>query len=212
MDSSTNASSPEQEPPPPPLDDPTVTDPLSCPPLKWGILGCGRVSHDFCQALKHLPTQHVVACAARSADSAQEFAAKHTIPQSFGSYDDMLQDPNVEIVYVGNVHSLRRETGEKCLKANKHVLLEKPFACSVKDAEYLIGLAKERSLFLMEGMWTRFFPAVQKSRDIVFGSPLSSNGSEPKEESSSPPSSLLGDIATVYSDFNFCASDSDEYP
>ena len=67
-----------------------------------------------------------------------------------GSYDDMLKDPNVDIVYVGNVHSFRRETGEKCLKANKHVLLEKPFACSVADGEYLIGLAKERNLFIME--------------------------------------------------------------
>ncbi|KAG7370788.1 oxidoreductase domain containing protein [Nitzschia inconspicua] len=179
--------------PPPPMDDPTIADPLSCPPLKWGILGCGRVSHDFCQALKHLPTQKVVACSARSADSAQAFATKHNISNFYGSYDDMLQNEEVEIVYVGNVHSLRRSTGEMCLKANKHVLLEKPFACSVEDAEYLIGLAKERNLFLMEGMWTRFFPAVQKSRDIC---------SE----------KLLGEIATVYSDFNFCASDSDEYP
>jgi hypothetical protein len=56
----------------------------------------------------------------------------------------------VDIAYVGNVHSFRRTTGEMCLLANKHVLLEKPFACSVKDAEYLIGLAKERNLFLME--------------------------------------------------------------
>ena len=67
-----------------------------------------------------------------------------------GSYDDMLKDPNVEIVYVGNVTSLRRETGEKCLKANKHVLLEKPFACTVADGEYLMALAKERNLFIME--------------------------------------------------------------
>jgi predicted dehydrogenase len=67
-----------------------------------------------------------------------------------GSYDDMLKDPSVEIVYAGNVHSFRRETGEKCLKANKHVLLEKPFACSVADGEYLMGLAKERNLFIME--------------------------------------------------------------
>ena len=180
--------------PPPPLDDPSVKDPLSCPPLKWGMLGCGRVSHDFCQALKHLPSQSIVACSARSADSAQAFAAKHNISKHYGSYDDMLKDEQVDIVYVGNVHSLRRSTGEKCLLANKHVLLEKPFACSVADAEYLISLAKERNLFMMEGMWTRFFPAVQKSRDLAL-----SEG-------------LLGEIATVYSDFNFCASDTDEYP
>ena len=69
---------------------------------------------------------------------------------SDGSYDDMLEDPDVQVVYVGNVHSFRRETGEKCLKAGKHVLLEKPFACTVADGEYLMGLAKERNLFIME--------------------------------------------------------------
>jgi predicted dehydrogenase len=67
-----------------------------------------------------------------------------------GSYDEMLKDPEVDIVYVGNVHSFRRETGEKCLMANKHVLLEKPFACSYEDCEYLMKLAKEKNLFIME--------------------------------------------------------------
>ena len=136
--------------PPPPLDDPSVTDPLECPPLRWGIIGCGRVSHDFAQALKLLPSASVVACAARNEDSAKEFATKHRIDKSYGSYDALLEDDEVQIVYVGNVHSFRRQIGEKCLKANKHTLLEKPFACNAQDAEYLIGLAKERNLFLME--------------------------------------------------------------
>jgi dihydrodiol dehydrogenase / D-xylose 1-dehydrogenase (NADP) len=137
-----------------------------------------------------------VACSARNAHNAQEFGRKHNIEKQYGSYDDMLKDAEVEIVYVGNVHSFRRTTGEKCLLANKHVLLEKPFACSVEDAEYLIGLAKERSLFLMEGMWTRFFPAVQKARDLAVG----------KDK-------ILGEIATVNSDFNFNAADNgDDYP
>ena len=67
-----------------------------------------------------------------------------------GSYDEILNDEDVDIIYVGNVHSFRKEIGEKVLKANKHCLLEKPFTCNVADAEYLIGLAKERNLFLME--------------------------------------------------------------
>ncbi|OEU17178.1 NAD(P)-binding protein [Fragilariopsis cylindrus CCMP1102] len=181
--------------PPPPLDDPEQSDPMFCPPLKWGILGCGRVSHDFSQALKHLPTQSIVACSARSADSAEKFAEKHKIGKHYGSYDEMLKDPEVEIVYVGNIHNSRKEIGEKCLMHSKHVLLEKPFACSVKDGKYLISLAKERNLFIMEGMWTRFFPAVQKARDLAMGS-----------------DKVLGQIATVYSDFNFNAADSDAYP
>lgn len=186
--------------PPPPLDDPSVSDPLECPPLKWGIIGCGRVSGDFVQALKHLPTATVVACAARSKDSAQEFAIKHKISKSYGSYDELLADDDVQCVYVGNVHSFRRQIGEKCLKANKHTLLEKPFACNAVDAEYLINLAKEKNLFLMEGMWTRFFPAVTQARRLVFGS------SEEGEEG------ILGQVVSVHSDFNFKASDHEEYP
>ena len=67
-----------------------------------------------------------------------------------GSYDDLLKDDDVQCVYVGNLHFFRREIGEKCLLANKHVLLEKPFACNPGDAEYLINLAKEKKLFIME--------------------------------------------------------------
>jgi len=184
--------------PPPPMDDDSVSDPLECPPLRWGMIGCGRVSHDFTQALKNLPTASVVACSARSEEDAEKFAVKHSIPKFYGGYDKMLTDPNVDIVYVGNLHAFRRTVGEKCLKANKHVLLEKPFACSVEDAEYLIGLAKERNLFLMEGMWTRFFPAVEKARRIVWGSQNEKG--------------ILGEVVSVHSDFNFNAADSEEYP
>lgn len=69
-------------PPPPPLDDPKVSNPLECPPLRWGLIGCGRISHDFTQALKLLPTAQVVACSARSLDSAKSFAEKHGIPKA----------------------------------------------------------------------------------------------------------------------------------
>ena len=113
-----------------------------------------------------------------------------------GSYDDLLRDPSVECVYVGNVHAFRRTVGEKCLMANKHVLLEKPFACSSEDAEHLVRLAKERNLFLMEGMWTRFFPAVEQARRLVFGDAENAEG-------------VLGEVVSVHSDFIFNAVDPD---
>lgn len=186
--------------PPPPLDDPSVSDPLECPPLRWGLIGCGRISHDFTQALKLLPTATVVACSARSLDSAKAFADKHGIEKAYGSYDELVNDKDVDIVYVGNVHSFRRPIGEMVLKANKHCLLEKPFACSYEDAKYLAFLAKERNLFCMEGMWTRFFPAVEKARSLALGS---SDGIE---------KGVIGEVVQVHSDFNFNASDSEHYP
>ena len=117
-----------------------------------------------------------------------------------GSYDELVNDKDVDIVYVGNVHSFRRPIGEMVLKANKHCLLEKPFACSYEDAKYLAFLAKERNLFCMEGMWTRFFPAVEKARSLALGS---SDGSE---------KGVIGEVVQVHSDFNFNASDSEHYP
>ena len=125
--------------------------------------------------------------------SASTFAGKHGIATSYGSYAELYADPNVDVIYVGNVHVFRREVGEAALLAGKHVVLEKPFACTAKDAKYLVDLAKERNLFVMEGMWTRFFPAVQKARDVLA-------------------TGIIGDVTLVASDFNFCASDSDEYP
>jgi dihydrodiol dehydrogenase / D-xylose 1-dehydrogenase (NADP) len=183
-------------PPPRPLDDPSASDPLDCPPLKWGLIGCGRVSHDFAQALKLLPTASVVACAAhRDPDRAAAFAARHGIPASYGSYDDLIADDGVEIAYVGTVQSFRRSVGEKCLLAGKHVLLEKPFACNFADAMHLANLASERNLFLSEGMWTRYFPAVQQARRLVVQQ------------------RIVGDVVSVLSDFNFNAAKyGEDYP
>mmetsp|Transcript_869 Transcript_869/g.1499 ORF Transcript_869/g.1499 Transcript_869/m.1499 type:complete len:403 (+) Transcript_869:181-1389(+) len=188
-------------PPPPPLDSPNVSNPLECPPLRWGLIGCGRISHDFTQALKLLPTAQVVACSARSLDSAQAFAEKHGIPKAYGSYNELVGDEDVDIVYVGNVHAFRRPIAEMVLLANKHCLLEKPMACSYEDAVHISKLAKERNLFCMEGMWTRFFPAVEKARMLALGS---ADGGQQKP--------LIGEVVQVHSDFNFNASDSEEYP
>lgn len=188
---------------PSPFDDPSLVPSLdddllsTCPPLNWGIIGCGRVSHDFCMAVRnHVPTAKLIACATANNNEpnrCHEFAAKHGIANAYTSYQDMVENPDVDIVYVGNVHSFRRETGEMCLNAGKHVLLEKPFACTVEDAEYLISLAKEKNLFLQEGMWTRFFPVVEQARQIV------SQG-------------IIGNVVNVITDFHFNAADSEIYP
>ena len=117
---------------------------------------------------------------------------KHRRSQAYGSYEHLVQDPNVQIVYVGNLHIYRRSIGELCLMNSKHVLLEKPMACNLEDAKYLIELARSKNLFLMEGMWTRFFPAVEQARQIQ--------------------KTHVGDVVSIVSDFQFAASDSEDYP
>ena len=183
----------DSSPLPPPRDG-LASHLLDCPTLRWGLIGCGRVSNDFALALRHVKTAKVVACAARSSESAAKFAEKFGIPSYYGSYEELLKDENVDIVYVGNVHAFRRQIGEMCLNADKHVLLEKPFSCKAVDAEYLVELARSKGLFCMEGMWTRFFPAVEQARRLVL------------EEK------VIGEVVSVTTDFNFNASDSEQYP
>lgn len=109
---------------PAPLDSPSLTDLLECPPLRWGMIGCGRVAHDFCLALTHLPTARVVACATRNdVQRAQEFANLHKIDQAYGSYAELVQDPNVDIVYVGNVHAFRLQIGGRYKEDTKDTLV-----------------------------------------------------------------------------------------
>jgi dihydrodiol dehydrogenase / D-xylose 1-dehydrogenase (NADP) len=170
---------------------------LGCPPLKWGILGCGRVSHDWCLALRHLPSQRVVACATASGgddDRARQFANLHGIPSYYRSYEQLCHDPDVQAVYVGNIHSTRVQVVELCLRHDKHVMVEKPFAMNAADAQYLIQLSRSKPhLFVTEGMWTRYFPAVQHARNLVR-------------------QGAIGDVCTVLSDFNINAADHEDYP
>jgi dihydrodiol dehydrogenase / D-xylose 1-dehydrogenase (NADP) len=131
--------------------------------------------------------------AASSAAAASSFARKHGVPASCGGYAELVARADVDVVYVGNVHVFRRSVGELAIRAGKHVLLEKPAACSAEDARYLRRLAGERGVFLAEGMWTRYFPAVEHARRLIAD-----------EE--------IGEVVAVNSDFHFNTADSEAYP
>ena len=135
--------------------------------IRWGILGCGNIAHDFALVLKKVPNAVMTATAARDADRAQEFAQKYDIPRSYGSYTELVQDPDIDIVYVATIPELHREHVELALQADKHVLVEKPLATTPEDAAAIYAAAKASGKFCMEGMWMRFFPAVEFARRVV---------------------------------------------
>ncbi|HET7273306.1 MAG TPA: Gfo/Idh/MocA family oxidoreductase, partial [Rubrobacter sp.] len=85
----------------------------------------------------------------------------------YASYDDLATDPDVDVVYVATPHPFHAENAELCLDAGKAVLCEKPFTVNASEAERVVGLARDKRLFLMEGMWTRFFPLMEKVRRLV---------------------------------------------
>lgn len=136
-------------------------------PVRWGILSCGKISHDYVNAIRHLPDVEVVACAARSLSDAQAFAKMFNIPAAYGSYAELVADPNVEIVYIGTLHPQHAENSILALEAGKHVLCEKPFAVTERDGAKVVALAQKKKLFLMEAMWARFQPAQVAVRRLI---------------------------------------------
>ncbi|KAG6615290.1 Dimeric dihydrodiol dehydrogenase [Phytophthora cinnamomi] len=136
-------------------------------PLRWGFLGCGRISSDFVSAMKSLDNVAFQACAARSLASAQAFAKEHGIAKAYDTYEALVADAEVDVVYIGTLHPWHYEHTVLALNHGKHVLVEKPMAMNVTQASAAIALAREKKLFLMEGMWTRFFPAIRHVRQLL---------------------------------------------
>jgi dihydrodiol dehydrogenase / D-xylose 1-dehydrogenase (NADP) len=137
--------------------------------LRWGICGAGKISHDFVVGLKTRPTaEHsVIAVSARLVESAAEFAALHHVKRHYGSYEELAVDQEVDVVYVGTIHPTHYSCAKLMLQNGKSVVCEKPLTMNVKDTLSLAEMSRDRGMFLMEGMWTRFFPAVSEMRKRI---------------------------------------------
>lgn len=136
------------------------------PSLRWGILGTGWIADRFAQDLKHTD-QTVVAVGSRTADKALAFARTHGVARSYGTYEALVNDPEVDAVYVATPHPLHHGNARMALEAGKAVLVEKPFTMDAAEAADLVALARKKSLFLMEAMWTRFLPHIHEVRRIL---------------------------------------------
>ncbi|MBS4219911.1 Gfo/Idh/MocA family oxidoreductase [Bacillus sp. FJAT-49711] len=135
--------------------------------IKWGIMGPGNISRKFASDLVKSENAELVAVASRTEGKAANFASEFNIARSYNSYDGFVQDPEVEIVYVGTLHPQHKECVLQCLNAGKAVICEKPFTMNAEEAEELIKVARENNTFLMEAMWTRYLPAVVKAMDWI---------------------------------------------
>lgn len=154
--------------------------------VKWGIMGPGGISDNFATELPHAPGGELVAVAGRSLDKAQAFADKFGIPRAYGSCEELAADPDVEIVYIGTLHPIHKDNALTLLRGGKSVLCEKPFTINAAEAREIAELAREKGLFLMEAMWTRFLPAIVKVREWL-------------------DSGVIGDVRIVKAEFGFDA-------
>jgi predicted dehydrogenase len=136
-------------------------------PIRWGILGTGWIASEFAQGLAQLADAELVAVGSRTSESAQRFGEQYGVPRRHASYKALVSDADVDVIYVATPNPLHKEHVMLCLETGKPVLCEKPFALNAREADTMIRVARDKRLFLMEAMWSRFFPLMAKVRSLL---------------------------------------------
>ena len=136
-------------------------------PLNWGLIGTGRIAETFAADLRLTDSGRIAAVGSRQMDSANRFADRFDIPNRHASYEALVADPGVEVVYVATPHPLHHSGALLALRAGKSVLVEKPFTMNAGEADDLVATARADGLFLMEAMWTRFLPHIAEIRRLL---------------------------------------------
>ncbi len=134
--------------------------------LRWGILATGGIAHAFASDLR-VAGRTLAAVGSRRIEAAQEFAAQHGIPRAHGSYEELVNDPDVDIVYIATPHSHHLEGAVLALEHGKHVLIEKPLTLDADEAVAIRDIAAARGLLAMEAMWTRYLPHMVRLRELL---------------------------------------------
>lgn len=153
----------------------------------WGVLGPGQIANTLADSLKILPKANLYAVGSRALERAQNFANQHGFEKAYGSYEELMQDPDIDIIYIATPHTGHAHYAIECLKHKKAVLCEKPFAMNANLVKQMISAAKENDQFLMEALWTRFLPHIEKVNEII-------NAGK------------IGEISIVEADFGFIAN------
>ena len=135
--------------------------------LHWGIIGTGRIANTFARDIKHVNNARLHAVGARQSHSAEAFAAEYSIDTAYGSYAELLADPNIDAIYIATPHTLHKEQAIAAMSAGKHVLCEKPATVTSIELEQVIETAKREQRYFMEGMWSYFLPVLAKANEWV---------------------------------------------
>jgi predicted dehydrogenase len=125
--------------------------------IGWGILATGGIAASFTKDLKTAGLR-VAAVGSRTAERADEFASEHEIPHAHGSWEELVADPDVDVVYVATPHSAHAAAALQAIDAGKHVLVEKPFTLNAGEAKEVVDRAEQRGVVVLEAMWTRWLP------------------------------------------------------
>ncbi|MEZ4852123.1 MAG: Gfo/Idh/MocA family oxidoreductase [Bacteroidia bacterium] len=152
--------------------------------FRWGILATGNIATKFALGLQTLSDTTIQAVGSRNLPSAQSFADQFNIPNVHSSYEALAKDPEVDAIYVANPHPYHLESTLLCLENGKPVLCEKPMAINYAETQQMVNKAREKGLFMMEAMWTRFMPAIVELRKLL-------------------DSGIIGEVKMLTADFGF---------
>ena len=146
---------------------PRTPDPMTAPTLRWGVIAPGGIAHSFATALRARTGQHLHAVASRSLPRAEAFAREFGATAAYGSYAELVADPDVDVVYVASPHSEHHAQALLAIEAGKGVLVEKAFTRNATEAAEVVAAARRAGVFAMEAMWTRFLPHVDVVRQCL---------------------------------------------
>ena len=155
-------------------------------PYRWGILGAGNIAGKFASALQYTEGAEVFAVASRDGGRGNALGEKHGAARMYDNYEQLAADDEVDIIYIATPHAFHCEQAIMCLEQHKPVLCEKPLALNADQVTRMAAAAKQHDTFLMEGMWSRFMPSINKVLELI-------------EED------VIGEVQYVRADFGFAA-------
>ncbi|KAJ1444194.1 putative dehydrogenase [Ochromonadaceae sp. CCMP2298] len=133
----------------------------------WGIIGCGKIAEKVAEDIRNVDHAELIAVAARDQRRAMDFGARFGAEKCYESYRELVEDASIDVVYIANIHPHHAEATLLCLSHGKAVMCEKPLAMNEEDVREVIDLARSKKLFLMEAIWTRFFPIVEQALELI---------------------------------------------
>lgn len=135
--------------------------------INIAILGAGRIAKSMAKTVNGMKEANLYGIASRTIEKALEFAEEFHIEHAYGSYDEMVKDPNIDLVYIATPHSHHYEYSMLCLEHGKHVLCEKAFTANAKQAKEVLSFAKEKGLLITEAIWSRYMPMAKTIKDLI---------------------------------------------
>ena len=132
------------------------------PIIRWGIIGTGFIAGEFARGLSFVPEAQLLGVASRKVANAKAFSKVFQVPRFYSSVEELVRDPDIDVVYIGTPNHTHKDLSILCLSAGKAILCEKPFAINAIEAREVIEVARRQQLFCMEAMWMRFMPLIQE--------------------------------------------------